>query len=71
MNPTLFVPIEEIMQETGLTEIQVRKDIRADLLPGHIHRRQAIVLRAEWDAYLAGEWKPRQRGTGFVHSLRA
>lgn len=70
MNPSLFVPIEEMMEELGWTEIQIRKDIKAELLPGRIHRRQTIVLRSEWNAYLAGDWKPR-KPVNFIHHLPA
>ena len=71
MNIDLFVPIDEITTATGLTEIQVRKDVRAGLLPGTIRSRRLMVLRSEWNAYLAGNWQPRApRPAVGIHSVR-
>ena len=71
MDSTLFVPIAEIMKATDLTEIQIRKDIRAEILPGLIRGRNTIVRRSEWNAYLANEWQPRKPARGFIHRLSA
>lgn len=53
-----FVPVDEIMQITGLGPIQVRRDIRGGYLPGSIRHSKVFVLRSEWNAYLANEWRP-------------
>lgn len=67
MDTTLFVPEEEVMAKTGLTKIQVRNDIRKERMPGNIYRRKPVILRAEWNAYLAGEWQPRKRTNPIRH----
>ena len=68
MSDSLYIPVDEIMCETGLTRIQVTNDIKAGELPGRIVRRQPRVLRAEWNAYTRGEWQPKHR-VSFLHSI--
>lgn len=70
MTASLYVPVEEIMAETGLTRIQVAKDIKAGLLPGMIVRRKPRVLRADWDAYKTGEWRPRTAPASFLREIK-
>lgn len=70
MSKSLYVPVEEIMVATGLTRIQVTNDIKAGLIPGQMVRRQPRVLRADWDAYCAGEWRPRAVRTPFLREIK-
>lgn len=59
-NGSLYVPIEEVMCETGLTKHQVFRDVRNGRLPGEIVREKVRLRRAVWEAYKAGEWQPRR-----------
>lgn len=62
-----FVSIEEVMQETALTQRQIRFDITHGYLPGSINHRGRLVIRREgpdsWNAYLRGEWLPAEPGS--------
>lgn len=71
MTTSLYVPVEEIMAATQLTRIQVTNDIKAGLLPGQIVRRQPRVLRADWNAYKAGEWRPRTAPVSFLREIKS
>lgn len=56
---TPFVSMDEVMQVTGLTKRMVSFDVRNGYLPGEFdYRGKMRIRRAEWDAYLTGEWKP-------------
>lgn len=61
-----FVTLDEIASTPGptygLTERQVKFDIRNGYLPGEIDRRSRIVIRrGEWNQFLAGTW-PSEAG---------
>lgn len=65
---TPFVSAEEIAATPGptygLTEKQIRFDIRNGYLPGTIDYRQRIVVRrAEWNDFLSGDWTPAEPGS--------
>ena len=59
MTEPIYVPEDEMTTATGLGKIQLRNDIAAGLLPGRLRGRKPQVLRAEWNAYITREWKPR------------
>lgn len=67
MSDSSFVPIDEVVTETGLTRRQVRRDVVNGYLPGHIdHRDRVVILRngpVSWNAYLNGEWLPAEPGS--------
>lgn len=65
---TPFVTVDEVAATEGptygLTAKQVRFDIQHGYLPGSIdYRKRIVIRRAEWDAYLSGEWQPAEPGS--------
>lgn len=67
MSESLYVPLGEMLAQSGLTRIELTNDIKAGRFPGEIVRRQPRVLRAHWDAYRRGEWRPAPT---FLHPVR-
>lgn len=68
MTETAFVTVEEIATTPGptyaLTEKQIRFDIANGYLPGTTdYRKRIVVRRAEWNAYLSGDWTPAEPGS--------
>lgn len=52
------VSVDEIAQALGISGPTVRARIRAGALPGCAVGSRYVVYRAEWDEFLAGQWRP-------------
>ena len=63
-----FVTVEEVASTPGptygLTEKQVRFDVRNGYLPGTIdYRKRVVIRRGEWNDFLTGDWAPAEPGS--------
>lgn len=56
--------VSDLMYVTGLGRESVKLAIREGWLPGQKLRGKYVVPAGEFDAYVAGTWKPQPRTTG-------